>query len=121
MNRLRKMFSWRGLGLVTLCLVSISAVALVTVLVVERDQRIADEESLPMPGRLVDIGTHRMHLWCEGQGSPTVVLDAGAMAFSTSWRSVVDALDGRSRVCAFDRSGLGWSEGRFAVRSAVRW
>ena len=29
------------------------------------------------PGRLIDVGGHRLHLWCFGQGSPTVVFDSG--------------------------------------------
>jgi hypothetical protein len=33
------------------------------------------DERLPPPGRVVDIGTHRLHINCTGQGSPTVVLD----------------------------------------------
>ena len=45
-----------------------------------------------------------------GCGSPTVILDAGAIAFSTSWRRLVPLVSDTTRVCAFDRSGLGWSE-----------
>jgi pimeloyl-ACP methyl ester carboxylesterase len=69
-----------------------------------------DAGKYPMPGRLVDIGSHQMHWWCEGQGSPTVILDAGAIAFSTSWRQLMPLISGQTRVCAFDRSGMGWSE-----------
>ena len=39
----------------------------------------------PPPGQLVDVGGYRMHLHCVGQGSPTVVLDAGLDAFSLDW------------------------------------
>ncbi|MDJ0751386.1 MAG: alpha/beta fold hydrolase [Woeseiaceae bacterium] len=69
-----------------------------------------DTRTFPMPGRLVDIGSHEMHVWCEGEGRPTVILDAGAIAFSTSWRAVLPLVAQTTRVCAFDRSGLGWSE-----------
>jgi hypothetical protein len=31
----------------------------------------------PPPGRMVDIGGHRLHLWCVGAGGPTDVLEAG--------------------------------------------
>ena len=30
-----------------------------------------------MPGQLVDVGGHRLHLHCTGSGSPTVVLEPG--------------------------------------------
>ena len=77
---------------------------------IEAYQRAQDEERFPMPGVLVDIGSHRMHWWCEGAGAPLVVLDAGAVAFSTSWRALLPEVSKSQRVCAFDRSGLGWSE-----------
>ena len=36
-----------------------------------------DASAYPMPGRLVDVGGHRLHLHCTGSGSPTVVLQPG--------------------------------------------
>lgn len=82
--------------------------------VIETIMRNADEEKYPPPGQLVDVGTHQMHIWCEGPSGvgsgPTIVLDAGAGLFSTSWRYVMASLRDMQRVCAFDRSGLGWSE-----------
>ncbi len=83
---------------------------LVVALLVEGVTLAIDARAYPMPGRKVDIGTHEMHIWCEGDGAPTVVLDAGAVAFSTSWRAVVPLVANTTRVCAFDRSGLGWSD-----------
>ncbi len=34
----------------------------------------ADANAYPMPGQLIDVGGHRLHLNCTGTGSPTVVL-----------------------------------------------
>ena len=31
----------------------------------------------PPPGKLVDIGGYRLHIWCTGSGEPAVVLDTG--------------------------------------------
>jgi len=45
-----------------------------------------------------------------GQGSPTVVLDAGSGAFSAQWVRVQQEVSGITRVCAYDRAGMGWSE-----------
>jgi hypothetical protein len=36
----------------------------------------------PPPGRLIDIGGRKLHLYCSGKGSPTVILVAGGGAFS---------------------------------------
>ncbi len=77
---------------------------------VESSRRGQDAEDFLAPGELIDIGSHRLHLWCEGTGSPLVVLDSGAAVFSTSWRRILPELAETTRVCAFDRSGLGWSE-----------
>lgn len=36
-----------------------------------------DAAAYPMPGQLVDVGGHRLHLSCTGSGTPTVVLEPG--------------------------------------------
>jgi len=62
------------------------------------------------PGRLVDLGTHRLHLLCEGDGSPTVVIDSGLGALAFEWRSVQRMLATQFTVCIYDRAGYGWSD-----------
>ncbi len=69
-----------------------------------------DKRRYPPPGQLVDVGGHRLHLHCVGQGGPTVVLDAGLGAFSLDWGAVQPEIAATTRVCAYDRAGLGWSE-----------
>ena len=58
----------------------------------------------------MDIGGHRMHIYCIGWGKPTVVLDSGAGGFSLEWVRVQEVLARRTRVCSYDRAGYGWSE-----------
>lgn len=62
------------------------------------------------PGQLIDMGTHRMHLRSLGAGSPTVVLDAGAGDNLLSWYGIQPEIARFTRVVAYDRSGMGWSE-----------
>ena len=62
------------------------------------------------PGRLVDVGGYRLHLRCEGQGSPTVVLESGGGMTSNEWTLVQPNVAKFTRVCSYDRAGLGWSE-----------
>jgi pimeloyl-ACP methyl ester carboxylesterase len=69
-----------------------------------------DVTRYPPPGQLVDVGGYRMHIVCMGAGSPTVVLNSGAGGFSAEWSLVQPELAKSTRVCAFDRAGLGWSE-----------
>jgi pimeloyl-ACP methyl ester carboxylesterase len=71
---------------------------------------VGDTKRYPPPGQLVDVGGHRLHLHCVGQSSPTVVLDAGLGAFSLDWGAVQPQIATTTRVCAYDRAGLGWSE-----------
>jgi pimeloyl-ACP methyl ester carboxylesterase len=74
----------------------------------------------PVPGELVDVGGHRLHLFCQGTGGPTVVLDAGSGDFSLDWLLVLPRVTATTRVCAYDRAGLGWSEQGPAPRDAER-
>jgi pimeloyl-ACP methyl ester carboxylesterase len=62
------------------------------------------------PGRMIDVGGRRLHLLCSGQGSPTIVLEAGASSFAIDWTLVQRELDRTNRVCSYDRAGLGWSD-----------
>src|ERR1041385_3554644 len=64
----------------------------------------------PAPGKLVDLGGYKLHLNCTGNGSPTVVLSAGAGDFSTDWALVQPKVAAFTRVCSYDRSGAAWSD-----------
>lgn len=65
---------------------------------------------IPAPGKLIDIGGYRMHINCQGTGSPTVVLDAGLGDWSTHWAAVQPLIKTDTRVCSYDRAGYGWSD-----------
>jgi pimeloyl-ACP methyl ester carboxylesterase len=72
-----------------------------------------DSAAYPAPGRLVDVGGHRLHLLCMGSGgptSPTVILEAGGGETTLSWDKSQPAVARFTRVCSYDRAGLGWSE-----------
>lgn len=72
-----------------------------------------DARAYPPPGRLVDVGGYRLHIHCIGTGSassPTVVLDAGLSGTSLDWNLVQGEMAKTTRVCAYDRAGMGWSD-----------
>jgi pimeloyl-ACP methyl ester carboxylesterase len=69
-----------------------------------------DRRTYPPPGKMVDVGTHRLHINCVGEGSPTVVLEAALPGMSAHWVRVQQQLSQTTRVCAYDRAGSGWSE-----------
>lgn len=70
------------------------------------------------PQRLVDIGGRKLNILCTGEGSPTVILEAGLFADSSAWRLVQPAISRRTRVCSYDRAGLGFSDPAGAPRDA---
>jgi len=74
----------------------------------------------PPPGKLVNLGTHRLHLLEEGQGSPTVILEAGLMSTNLSWTDIRRKLAESYRVVTYDRAGLGWSDIGPMPRTAER-
>jgi pimeloyl-ACP methyl ester carboxylesterase len=69
-----------------------------------------DERAYPAPGLLVDAGGHRLHLNCAGQGSPTVILESGLANRSADWDIVQPQIAAATRVCSYDRAGIGWSD-----------
>jgi pimeloyl-ACP methyl ester carboxylesterase len=75
----------------------------------------------PPPGRLVDVGGHRLHIACSGSGEPTVVLESGLGSAGTVSSSVVRSEVAEfTRVCAYDRAGMGYSDPGPSPRTARR-
>jgi pimeloyl-ACP methyl ester carboxylesterase len=65
----------------------------------------------PPPGKMVNIGTHAIHLNCVGSGSPTVVFEADLDQYgSLSWVPVQERIGELTRACSYDRAGILWSE-----------
>lgn len=62
-----------------------------------------------MSGSLIDIGCCRLHLSQQGTGSPAVILESGIAATSLSWSYVQPRVADFTRVCSYDRAGLGFS------------
>jgi pimeloyl-ACP methyl ester carboxylesterase len=74
----------------------------------------------PPPGRLVSIGTHRLHIRCDGDGAPTVIFDAALGGSSLSWSLVQPTVARLTQACTYDRAGFGWSDAGPLPRTADR-
>lgn len=72
------------------------------------------------PGHLIDVGGHRLHLQCQGRGTPAVVFDAALGASSLSWSLVMPRVADVTHACVYDRAGFGWSERGSLPRTAGR-
>ena len=69
-----------------------------------------DQQNYPPPGQLLDVGGYKLHLYCTGEGRPTVILDALFPGTVSNWVWVQPEIAKTTRVCAYDRAGLGWSD-----------
>ena len=63
------------------------------------------------PQQMVEVQPERrLNLYCLGQGTPTVLLDAGAGGGILDWRRVQGEISKTTRTCAYDRAGHGHSD-----------
>src|SRR4051812_37119691 len=107
-RRGQRVLRWVGRGLAVLfALIAVLALAGASY---EALAAAGDAHRYPPPGQLVDVGGYRLHIQCVGAGSPTVVLDAGLGGSSLDWSLVQAELGRTTRVCAYDRAGMGWSD-----------
>ena len=107
---------WKLLGAILLTLLLAGAAGYT----IERLGSTNDFERLPMPGRMISVGTHRLHLYCEGQGSPTILLESGWGMPSAIWARTQPMLASETRTCVYDRAGYGWSETGPPPRTAAQ-
>jgi pimeloyl-ACP methyl ester carboxylesterase len=94
-------------------LIGVGGLVVVAALIGAAYQWIATRRDLartPPPGRLVDIGGHRLHIWCSGSGAPSVILEAGLGGSSADWGFVQPEVAGFTQVCSYDRAGMGYSD-----------
>lgn len=108
MPRLLRVIKKTAVGLA--CLLFIAAVAGASY------QWLADRRDLaemPAPGRLVDVGGYRLHIWCVGEprpGVPPVLFDSGLGGDSFDWPDIVSEVVQFAQVCTYDRAGMGYSD-----------
>jgi pimeloyl-ACP methyl ester carboxylesterase len=105
MLMVKKIMKWVVAGLIGLIIVGLAGGRLYQVLAEENDR-----EQYPPPGQLIDVDGHLMHIHCQGEGSPTVVVEQGLGSVSSSWIDIHSAIATTTRICAYDRVGMGYSE-----------
>lgn len=104
-GRVRRIMRQTALGLGGLVILLAASGALYNTLELHRLRA-----AYPPPGKIYAVDGHAMHLYCLGAGSPTVVLESGRAESFLVWGKVQPALSRTTRVCSYDRAGLGWSE-----------
>jgi pimeloyl-ACP methyl ester carboxylesterase len=104
------MFNLTRLPLIQLSFFIISAILLCVQWSFVNAEANSGHVGLEPPGILIDIGGHKIHLYCKGSKGPLVVIDSGAGGFSLEWRYIQQVLSKEGRVCTYDRAGYGWSD-----------
>lgn len=76
----------------------------------------------PPPGRMIDMGGYRVHIFAEGEskGGPSIVWFPGAHSAAFELHHLHRALRSQTRSILIDRPGTGWSDaGPFPRRTAL--
>lgn len=68
------------------------------------------EQQYPIPGKMVDLGTHRLHYVVQGAGTPVVVMDNGLLGGAWGFEAIQEDVATCATTCTFDRAGHCWSE-----------
>jgi pimeloyl-ACP methyl ester carboxylesterase len=108
-QRANRNVSW-WLKRIVLALVVFILVAVGVVFIVGARAKAALKAKYPPIGQMVDVGGYKLHLYCQGTGNPTVVMDAGAGSTGLYWSLVQPEIAKSVRTCVYDRAGYGWSE-----------
>jgi pimeloyl-ACP methyl ester carboxylesterase len=98
---LKRIALWLIIGIITLAAIGAAYQTIATAM---------DKRAYPPPGQLIDIGGYNLHLYCMGEGSPTVILETGLGTMSADWANVQPGVASTTRICAYDRAGVGWSD-----------
>ncbi|MDJ0775187.1 MAG: alpha/beta hydrolase [Mastigocoleus sp. MO_167.B18] len=60
------------------------------------------------PGQLIDVGGYKLHLYSQGVGNVTVVIEHSLGGLDGYF--LIEKIAKITRVCIYDRAGYGWSE-----------
>jgi pimeloyl-ACP methyl ester carboxylesterase len=80
-----------------------------------------DRTRYPPAGVLVQLDGRQLHVVCTGQGAPTVVLESALGGPTVLWEQIQPAVARTTRVCSYDRDGIGWSSESGKPRTAARY
>ncbi len=104
LKRISRIMIWLSVGILVLSALGATYQAVSTK---------SDQRNYPALGQLVDVGGYKLHIYCLGEtveGSPTVILEQGLGGTSAAWARVQPEIAKSTRVCAYDRAGMGWSD-----------
>jgi pimeloyl-ACP methyl ester carboxylesterase len=102
---------------VCIVLVTVLCVTLITGWAYEYAAETFDAHRYPPPGIMVPVGGHKVDLFCEGTGTPTVVMETGSGEPAVLFRPIQEKVAELTRACSYDRAGIGWSEANLKLQT----
>src|SRR6267142_556650 len=111
---------WRWAKRILATLIAVLTLAGITGAAYQSIDTRRESAANPPPGQLIDIGGYRLHIWCSGTGSPAVILDTGLGGSLLDWGFVQPEVAKFTRVCAYDRAGMGFSDLGPSARTSRR-
>ena len=58
---------------------------------------------------LISVNGRELHIRCQGNGMPTVILEAGSGSSLDTWKTIQPEIANFTRVCSYSRAGIGKS------------
>ena len=95
---------------IALFLMAAIIILLISGTIYQNQTMASDLENYPPPGEMINVGDFEMHLYCEGESSPTVVFESGLGDSSLSWWTIRETIAQETRTCVYDRASMGWSD-----------
>ncbi|MEC5029631.1 MAG: alpha/beta hydrolase, partial [Oscillatoria sp. PMC 1051.18] len=77
---------------------------------------ILERRKFQPPGKLIDVGGYKLHLYSKGTGKPTVIIDHSLGGIDGYF--LIEELAKITQVCICDRAGYGWSNSSPKPRSS---
>lgn len=78
-----------------------------------------DQQRFQPPGQFTTVNGVSYHYQYRGQGSYTLVFEAGMGDPAVVWDKVIELLPENSKTFTYDRAGLGWSSESFEARTST--
>jgi hypothetical protein len=109
---MKKALKWIALGLILFLALLVGGST-----INHRLQLPREEAAYPPPGQLVAVNGHRLHVYSEGAGEPTLVFlsGSGTTAPTLDFRGLYRRLSDEYRIVVVERAGYGWSDDRGIV------
>ena len=105
---LATLIRWIGIAVVAIVFLIVASFAIA--MMIESRAMNSDREANPPMGQMVSVGDYELHAIVEGEGSPTVVFEAGFGNWAAGWANIYPEIAKRTKVVVYDRAGLGWSD-----------